>query len=588
MNYKLATADDKKEQEKGVLGTAWRRLIPLMRGEGRAISIAIVAILINSIATLIAPTLIAHVIDVYIANKNWDGVSKYSLMLAGIFILGAIANYIQIRSMGGVGRRTLFRLRNSIFTKLEELPVAFFNQNKAGDLISRINNDTEKLNQFFAQALMQFIGSGAQILGAGIFLVILNPRLGLAALAPALLVLIATQFLSPWVKRTSLQSLRATGGMSGEISESLTNFKVIVAFNRLDYFREKFKEANDTNYRASISAGIASNIFTPLYTFASALAQLIVLVYGIFLIQSGDFTIGLLIGFLLYVNSFYSPLRQLATIWSSLQLALAGLDRISEVLALRSNMTETPPSTEVGPNTLLAFKGVRFTYSEGKEVLHGVNLELARGKTYALVGPTGGGKTTTASLMARLYDPTNGTVFLDGKDIRAYSNDDRTQKIGFILQEPFLFSGTVGENILYGNTKYQNASKEEIEALLKKNNLEKLMTRFPEGIETKVASSNDAISLGQKQIIAFMRAVLREPELLILDEATANIDTVTEQLLQEILDQLPKETTRVVIAHRLNTIENADEIFFVNNGSITPAGDMKHAVELLLHGKRTS
>lgn len=592
MNYKLTTADEKKEQEKGVFGTAWRRLIPLMRGEGRSVSIAFIAILVNSAATLISPVIIAHVVDTYIAYRDWSGVSMFSAILFAVFVVGAIANYVQVRSMGGVGRRTLFKLRNTIFTKLSELPVAFFNQNKAGDLISRINNDTEKLNQFFAQALMQFVGSSAQILGAGVFLLILNPKLGFAALVPAILVIVGTQFLSPWVKRTNLQNLRATGGMSGEISESLNNFKVIVAFNRLDYFREKFKEANDANYKASISAGIATNIFTPLYTFASALAQLVVLVYGILLIQSGTFTIGLLIGFLLYVNSFYSPLRQLASVWSSLQLALAGLDRISEVLALHSNMTDTPPSTEQGPAALLAFKDVRFAYSagdtEGKEVLHKVNLKLERGKTYALVGPTGGGKTTTASLMARLYDPSNGTIFLDGADIRSYSNEERTKKIGFILQEPFLFSGTVRENILYGNAEYQALSNDEVAALLKKTNLEKLLSRFSEGLDTNIASGADAVSLGQKQIIAFMRAVLRRPELLILDEATANIDTVTEQLLQEILDQLPKETTRVVIAHRLNTIENADEIFFVNGGEITLAGDMQHAVDLLLHGKRTS
>ncbi len=229
-----------------------------------------------------------------------------------------------------------------------------------------------------------------------------------------------------------------------------------------------------------------------------------------------------------------------------------------------------------------------FRYSEEKQVLHDVNFALEPGKTYALVGPTGGGKTTTASLMARLYDPSEGVVYLGGRDIRSYDAAERTKKIGFILQEPVLFSGTVRENILYGNEAYKDFSNEALVQVIRDAGLESLLMRFDGGLEAKVATSGDALSLGQKQLIAFMRAVLRDPDLLILDEATANIDTVTEQLLDDILKKLPAHTTRVIIAHRLNTIENADEIFFVNGTSVTRAGSMEHAVDMLLHGKRES
>ena len=205
-----------------------------------------------------------------------------------------------------------------------------------------------------------------------------------------------------------------------------------------------------------------------------------------------------------------------------------------------------------------------------------------------VVGSTGGGKTTTASLMARLYDPLRGEVLLDGKDIRSYLPEERTRKIGFILQEPFLFTGTVRDNITYGNSEYRDHTNENLLEILKQNHLADLLARFEQGLDTRVTSSGDSISLGQKQLVAFMRAALRKPELLILDEATANIDTVTEQLLQQILDKLPPTTTKVIIAHRLNTIANADEIFFVNAGEITPAGSMEHAVDMLLHGKRES
>ncbi len=591
MKYSLAKTDIEKEKDKSVLATAWKRLIPLMKEEGRAVMLAIVAILVSSAVTLAVPIIIARVVDSAIAVGNFSGVITYSAWLFGIFLIGLVSNYLQVKTMGGVGRRLLFNLRNKIFDKLQELPVAFFNRNKAGDIVSRINNDTEKLNQFFAQALMQFVSNIILIVGTGILLVALDVRLGLIALAPAVLALIATQLLSPWVKRTSLASLRSLGALSGEIQESINNFKVIVAFNRLDYFREKFKEANETNYIASVTAGVASNVFNPIYVLVSTLAQLAVLAYGITLIADGRFTVGLLIGFLLYVNGFYAPLRQLASVWPSLQLALAGLDRISEVLSLESDIVAMPAcdvEPDIASDAVLEFRGVSFRYEEGKDVLKHISFALESGKTYALVGPTGGGKTTTASLMARLYDPSEGIVSLNGKDIRCYATDERAKKIGFILQEPFLFTGTVRENILYGNKEHAEYTDKKLSEVLEATHLTKLIDRFSEGLETKIAIGGDAISLGQKQLIAFIRAVLRDPDVLILDEATANIDTVTEQLLEEIIGTLPKKTTKVIIAHRLNTIENADEIFFVNGGAITPAGSMEHAVDMLLHGKRSS
>jgi ATP-binding cassette subfamily B protein len=282
------------------------------------------------------------------------------------------------------------------------------------------------------------------------------------------------------------------------------------------------------------------------------------------------------------------PLRQIATLWSSFQLALAAIDRISEVLRLESNMPLLPEVGPPQPGSALAFEHVTFSYPDGAPVLKDATFALEAGKTYALVGPTGGGKTTAASLMARLYDPTEGRVMLDGRDIRCYPPGERTRKIGFILQEPFLFTGTIRENILYGNDRGRGWSNGELTRKLAEKNLDALLARFETGLDTPVRSNGDGISLGQKQIVAFIRAVLKDPEILILDEATANIDTVTEQLLEGILAKLPASTTKVVIAHRLNTIANADEIFFINAGEIVPAGSMEHALHMLLHERRAS
>ena len=587
MNYNLNQTASNTEQKKSTLA-ALKKLLELIREERQTITIAMIIIFVNAGLSLLGPYLIGHTIGTYIQSKQFHGVILFSGILLVIYMMAFVSNYLQMKLMGGVGIRMLFSLRNAVFNKLQELPVDFFNQNKAGDLISRINNDTDKLNQFFSQSLMQFISSVFTMVGAGIFLLSINPELGAAALLPALVIWIFTKAISPWVKRKNAANLKSLGGLSSEIQESLNNFKVIIAFNRRDYFRKRFDEANKKNYDTSVSAGLANNIFTPVYGLSSNIGQLIVLSFGIYLIMTGKFSIGLLIGFLAYVNNFYHPLRQLAGLWASFQVAMAGWDRISQILSLDTNLLVKKDETLEIASSYLSFRDVSFTYPNGKEVLHHVSFDLERGKTYAFVGPTGGGKTTTASLIARLYDSTTGSVLLDGKDIRSYSPEERTAKIGFILQEPFLFTGTVRENILYGNAQYENFTNEQLEKVIEDSGLESLLSRFDAGLDSKLQTTGDGISLGQKQLIAFMRSVLRKPELLILDEATANIDTITEQLLESILQKLPATTTRVIIAHRLNTIENADEIYFVNSGEVVRAGSLHDAVDMLLHGKRES
>jgi len=586
MNYNLNELNDQQEKQSTYSGL--KSLLKLISDERKNLWLALFAILINSGLLLLGPLLIGHAVDRYIRTKQYHGLLIFGAILLAMYLLAMVTGYLQTKLMGSVGQRMLFTLRNAIFNKLQELPVSFFNQNKAGDLISRVNNDTDKLNQFFSQSLMQFIGSIVTMIGAGVFLLTINIDLGAATLAPAVLIVLFTLALSPWVKRKNAKNLKSVGAMSSEIQESLNNFKVIIAFNRRDYFRKRFNEANTENYTTAIGAGLANNIFVPVYGLFSSIAQLIVLLYGIHLISVGSFSIGLLVSYIAYATNFYNPLRQLAALWTSFQVAMAGWDRISQILSLQTNLKQLPAQHEISTEALLEFRDVHFSYDENKEILHHINLKFEKGKTYALIGPTGGGKTTTASLIARLYDATKGTVLLNGKDIRTYTAEERSKKIGFILQEPFLFTGSVKENILYGNSQYKNVSDQELEKIIEDANLKDLLAIFDEGLNTQVTSGTDRISLGQKQLIAFMRAVLRNPDLLILDEATANIDTITEKLLSNILNKLSKETTLVIIAHRLNTIENADEIYFVNEGEVQRAGTLNEALNMLLKGKRVS
>lgn len=587
MTYNLNDKSNRTESR----GSTWasvKSLISHMVEEKRLLVKAALAMMISAILTLLGPVVIGYTIDHYIAVGKFKGVLIFGALLLFMYIISMFGGYFQSRLMGTVGQNMLFTLRNAVFAKVQELPLDFFNQNKTGDLISRINNDTDKINQFFSQSLMQFLRSILIMTGVAIFMVSIKPELGLIALLPAVLIFIFTRILSPWIRSRNAVSLRSMGMLSSEIQESLNNFKVIVAFNRRDYFSDRFNKVNRENYQAAFRAGISNNLLTPAYGFFSNMAIMLVLTMGIFLIIRGHFTVGLLISFMAYVNSFYHPLQQMAALWSSFQLALAAWDRILVILNLENNQPVVEAKKTFEQTGRLTFRCVSFSYPGGGEVLRHISFDLYPGKTYAFVGPTGGGKTTTASLLSRLYDAGKGMVLLDGRDIRSYSPDERALKIGFILQDPFLFSGTIRENLIYGNEQLENCSNQELSVLLNKSGLEKLMLRFDRGLETRVDAAGDGISLGQKQLIAFMRAVLRQPDLLILDEATANIDTVTEQLLDEIIRRLPVHTTKVIIAHRLNTIANADEIFFVNNGRIIRAGSFNEAIEMLMHGKVAS
>lgn len=578
------------KEQKTSTSDAFRKMLGFMKDEKKNLFIALFVMLINSAISMCTPLLIGYAIDHYIQTKIYNGLLTFSGILFVLYLISGATEYFQTNLMGSIGQRMLYSLRNEVFNRIQNLPVAFFNQNKAGDLISRINNDTDKVNQFFSQSLMQFVDSIFTMLAAAIFILFIHFELGGASLIPAVLILIFVNAVSGFVKKKNAASMKSTGALSAEIQENISNFKSIVAFNRREYFINKFEIANRENYKASIGAGLVNNMFLPVFSFFSNIAQLIVLAFGIYLISKGNFTIGLLVSFLAYTRFFYQPLRQIASLWASFQTAMAAWDRIAVILQLESNLFQIPSNNNTNSSKapLLVFENVSFSYPNGKKVLHDINFSLDKGKTYAFVGPTGGGKTTTASLVARLYDPTEGKILLDGKDLKTYSGEERSNKIGFILQDPFLFNGTIRENILYGNETLKNLDEKSFKAFLKNSGLDHLITGFEQGTETPVVASGDSMSLGEKQIIAFIRAVLRNPEILILDEATANIDTVTEKMLEEIMEKLPKSTVRIIIAHRLNTIENADEIFFINSGQVTNAGNLENAIKLLTENKRES
>ncbi len=565
-----------------------REFFVYIKGDGWNLIIAFILVIVNSVGGVITPLLIAQALDNYIRNGNIAGLGHIMIILGIIYLVTVFAGYAQGMMMGGVSQRTLFRLRSALFDKLQDLPIAFFNQNKAGDLMSRLNNDTDKLNQFLSESLARFVGTFFVIFGIAIFALVINWKMALVMLAATLFLIIVTKGFSPWIERKNRENLKAVGSMSSSLQENLSNFRVIVAYNKRDYLRSHLDEASKLTFDTALKSGVAGRIFEPIYDFASSIALVAVLAYGLHLISLGQLSIGILVAFVSYTTRFYDPLRTMALIFSSIQLSVAAWSRIRAIFTLDNNL-KVIDTSDKAHQFRMELKDVSFGYTADNFVIENANLQFAAGKTYALVGPTGGGKSTLASIMARLYDPTSGTVYLDGKDIRAYLPHDKAQAVSVILQDPILFSGSVADNIRYGNNTLTGVNDADLETMLKSKGFADVIARFPEGLGSAVSQGGGAgLSIGQKQLISFMRALLREPRLLILDEATANIDTVTEAILNKTLEALPKDTTKVIIAHRLNTIKEADEIMFVNGHHVTRAGDFHEAIKLIEHSKRTS
>ncbi len=575
-----------------------------MKEDAGKLPVAFIVIIIDSVAGIITPYLIALAVDDYISTGDIIGLRNIVFILAGIYIVTVFTGYLQGILMGIISQKTLFRLREALFIKLQELPIAFFNQNKAGDLMSRLNNDADKLNQFLGEWVSRFVGIMSIVLGIAVFAFFINIKLACAMLGMVIILIILTKGLSGWVNKRSKASLGALGSLNAALQENITNFRVVVAFNKREYFKSHLNQVNTDNRDATIKSDIATRIFEPMYEFAGAISLILVIVYGIYLISIGQTTVGVLIAFISYTQKFYDPLRTLAVIFGSLQSSLAAWTRITEIFNMKDNLntidtsahdSDSKGKVEAASNLRLELRDISFSYIENQYVLENVSLQFEPGKTYALVGPTGGGKSTLVSIMSRLYDPDTGTVFLDGMDIRTYTKDERAKRVSVILQEPILFSGTVADNIRYGNSELSllgntaDITDEALEANLKAQGFEEVIKRFENGLSTKIEqSAGGGLSLGQKQLISFMRAILRKPEILILDEATANIDTVTEAILEKALKALPSDTTKVIIAHRLNTIREADQIMFVNGHHVTLAGGLDEAIHLIENAKRKS
>ncbi len=566
-------------------GALLRRLLRFLAPFRLQLLGALALVIITALVQATGPALIARAIDVNITQKDFQGLTQTMLLLLGIYIIGLLAQSGQGYLIGRVGQRFLAQLRIQIFDKIQSLPLAFFDQNKAGDLMSRLVNDIQTINQLLSQGITQVIGSVFSLVGIIIAMVVLS--LPLAAVS--FLVLPVMIWITVLFARRSGVAFRRTrtvlGIVSSELEEELAGVRVAQAFNRTEANIQHFAEHNAANRDVNVQAVIVTSAFTPSIDMLSTLATAIVAAFGGWLVVNHKIPVGIVVAFFIYVQQFFRPIQIISNIYTQMQSAFAGAERIFDLIDTPLKQQDSPEAQILPPvEGRVVFEHVNFSYDPRPDstnlVLRDINLVAEVGQTIALVGETGAGKSTLVNLIPRFYDVTSGSVMIDGFDVRDVTLASLRRQLGFVQQDTFLFSGTVADNIRYGRL---DATDTEVEEAAKAVSVHDFITALPDGYKTRLGERGTGMSQGQRQLIAFARTVLADARILILDEATSNIDTYTEGLIQNALKRLLQGRTSFIIAHRLSTVRDADLVLVVDKGQIVERGTHN---ELLALGGR--
>jgi ATP-binding cassette subfamily B multidrug efflux pump len=562
---RIAETEEEKAQNTGKV--VWR-LVKYLAPYKKYVFAALIFVLINAAAQGLGPMLIGRAVDGAIAEGDKTGLLWIVLALLGVYTMGMLAMRFQIYTMSTTGQKVLADLRDEVFKKLQNLHLQYLEGSQAGDLISRLSNDIDALNNFFSQSLAQMVGSTFALIGIMVAMISLDWRLGLAALVVIPLAFYITKFFSNLSRRAFRKTRTTIGDVSAEMEEQVSGVKVAQAFNRTERNVGEFAKRNAANRDANVSANAVTSAFAPAMEVLSTLDLAIVAAYGGYLAIAGAITIGTVVAFVQYVQNFFRPIQTVAQMWTIAQSAFAAAER---VFSLLDKEIELDDGAEQMPaiKGRVRFEDVSFAYDADVSVLDTVSLDASPGETIALVGPTGAGKTTIVGLLARFYDVNAGKITIDGNDLRDVTQHSLRSQMGTVTQDPFLFSGSVMDNIRYGRL---DASDEEVVEAAKAANADDFIQKMNEGYQTEVGERGGLLSQGQRQLIAIARALLADPRILILDEATASIDTRTEKLIQQALDRLLEGRTSFVIAHRLSTVRNADQTLVLENGKIIERG----------------
>jgi ATP-binding cassette subfamily B protein len=520
------------------------------------------------------PYLVKVAIDQGVLPKNLHVIDRVAVAYVLLAALQLLAGRLEIIAVAAVGQRVLYAVRTKLFGHLQTLSLDFYERERTGRVVARMTNDIEAMSDLVTDGLVTFITSVITLLGIAVILVLMDWQLALATLvvAPAL-ALAATRFRRQ--SSAAWRRVRETATVvTVQLQEALSGVRAIQAFRRERTTAERFAGAAHAERLAHQRTIRLASLFFPGVEFAGAAASVVVLGVGGHQVLAGGLEIGTLAAFLLYLRSLFDPVQQLSELYDTFQSATAGAERVGAVLSVEPTVREaTEPVPLPAPRGEVRLDGVRFGYSsaegDGPEVLHGVDLHVPAGSTLALVGPTGAGKSTVAKLIARFYDPRSGTVSLDGIDLRQVRLADLRHAMGYVPQEGFLFSGSVADNIGFGRPE---ASRAEIEAAARAVGAEPVIAGLPHGFDTEVGERGVLVSAGERQLIAFARAWIADPALLVLDEATSSLDVVTEAQVQQALRRLRQGRTTILIAHRLSTVVEADQIAVVEDGRVVEAG----------------
>jgi len=557
------------------------RMVEFLSGGWIALLFVFVLVFIASLSNLLGPYWIGRVVDTFVGGSgkvDFVALKTLLIQLLALYIVGGVCTFLQYYLMAGISQDVVYRIRERLFQHLQNLPVAFFDRRSHGDLMSRMTNDIENINMTLSQGILQVFSSFITLTGAFLMMVFLSPLLTLLTLMVIPLGFLVTTLLSHNTRQAFSLQQKALGNLNGLIEESITGIWIVKAFTGERKVSDRFARINRELRKQGIWAQILAGTVPPLMNLMNNLSFLSTAVGGGWLVLRGSLSVGIVASFLQYSRQFMRPLNELANQVNLLQAALAGAERVFEILDESPEVDKNGDSKDGSPLEVnrIEFVDVHFSYLPEVPVLRDLDFEACRGKTIAIVGPTGAGKTTLVSLLARFYEPSRGRILFDERDIRGIPTAVVRSALGIVLQDTYLFSSTVRENIRYGRL---DATDEEVLEAARLAEADPFIRRLPKGYDTLLTDEGLNISQGERQLISLARALLANPPILVLDEATSNVDTRTELHIQRALGRLRKGRISIVIAHRLSTIRDADVILLLQEGRIVERGTHRSLLE---------
>nr|WP_213526713.1 ABC transporter ATP-binding protein [Paenibacillus sp. J31TS4] len=560
-----------------------RRLWVYMGRQRGGLLTVIVMTALAAVVTLVSPLLLGRAIDHYVLPGDYDGLLRLCLYLLLLYASGSVLSWLQAYLMVGVSQRTVWELRNDLFARLQQLPLRFFDTKTHGELMSRTTNDIDNISNTLNQSVTQIITSFLTLVGSLAMMLALDGWLTLLSCVTIPLILLVTRAIAKHTRASFQANQKQLGELNGFIEETVSGQKVVQAYVREERASADFEAISERLRQAGTRSQILSGLMGPVMNVIGNLSFAIIAGVGGWMALKGHVTLGVVVSFLQYSRQFSRPVNELANQFNMIQSGLAGAERVFEIM---NAPTEYEPASGRpagnGERELAAVKGevvfrdVTFRYKPDSPTLRGVSLTASPGETIALVGPTGAGKTTIINLLTRFYEIESGEITIDGADIRLLDKDSLRRRLGIVLQDAYLFADTIRENLRYGRLDATDAEIEEAATLA---NAHLFIEKLPDGYETRLTAEGGNLSQGQRQLLTIARAILADPAILILDEATSSVDTRTEMHIQEAMRSLMKGRTSFVIAHRLSTIREADQILVINGGSVLERGTHEELLE---------